>query len=250
MTRRVLVTILLIGGSVHAQAPPKFEVASVKPNVAGGGAQMVRTPGRLTATNTEFSNLLEMAFQTRLIDLSRVPESLRSQRFDISAKAAGKISGDQYWEMLQGVLVRSFQTDTPPRDQGCVKFTPSCCQKGRQAGTKTEPLYRRGVSCELDRDQLLRGEPSTGNDGWPTCPHGTDRPRAIPVCGHVRYRTRPACRAPSISNSRGRRIQVNPARLVENVESRRHPSRSLRPFVLRSDPRAIGAEIGIEEGSD
>jgi uncharacterized protein (TIGR03435 family) len=112
MTRRVLVAILLtcaaLTRSAHAQPALKFEVASVKPNVSGAGAEMVRTPGGLTAINTEFSNLLEMAFQTRLIDLSRVPYSLRSQRFDIVAKAAGKISGDQYWEMLQNLLEDRF----------------------------------------------------------------------------------------------------------------------------------------------
>jgi uncharacterized protein (TIGR03435 family) len=113
MTGRVQVAILLTGAglsrSAYAQAPLKFEVASVKPNVSGAGAEMVRTPGGLTATNTEFRNLLEMAFQTRLIDLSRVPDSLRSQRFDIVAKAAGKISGDQYWEMLQTLLEDRFK---------------------------------------------------------------------------------------------------------------------------------------------
>jgi len=108
MTRRVLLAILLISGCLHAQAPLKFEVASVKPNPSGDGSRFVRTPGGLTAT-ADFNLLLEMAFQTRLIDLSRVPESLRAQRFDIVAKAADKISGDQYWEMLQDVLVDRFK---------------------------------------------------------------------------------------------------------------------------------------------
>jgi uncharacterized protein (TIGR03435 family) len=38
-----------------------------------------------------------------------VPDSLRSERFDIVAKAAGKISGDQYWEMLQTLLEDRFK---------------------------------------------------------------------------------------------------------------------------------------------
>src|SRR5438552_5319491 len=108
MTRGVFVGILLAGAglsrSAHAQAPPlKFEVASVKPSMSADGAPFVRTPGGLTVT-AGFDLLLEMAFQTRLIDLSKVPDSLRSQRFEIVAKAAGRISGDQYWEMLQTLL--------------------------------------------------------------------------------------------------------------------------------------------------
>jgi hypothetical protein len=49
-----------------------------------------------------------MAFQTQLIDLSRVANSLRSQKSDIVAKASGKISGDQYWRMLQTLLEDRF----------------------------------------------------------------------------------------------------------------------------------------------
>jgi hypothetical protein len=88
---------------------PEFEVASINPNKDNRGGSIVRTPGGLTATNAEFSRLIEMAFQTRLIDLSRVPDSLRYERFDIVAKAAGKISGDQYWEMLQTLLQDRFK---------------------------------------------------------------------------------------------------------------------------------------------
>ena len=114
--------------------------------MSGGGAQIVRTPGGLTATNSEFGTLLEMAFQTRLIDLSRVPESLRSQRFDIVAKAAGKISGDQYWEMLQGVLIDrfklTFHRETKDAQVYALVLAKEGAKKGR-TGTKTKPLYRR-----------------------------------------------------------------------------------------------------------
>jgi uncharacterized protein (TIGR03435 family) len=112
MTGRVQVAILLTGAglsrSAYAQAPLKFEVASVKPSMSADGAPFVRTSGGLTAT-ADLDLLLEMAFQTRLIDLSKVPDSLQSQRFEIVAKAAGRISGDQYWEMLQTLLEEQFK---------------------------------------------------------------------------------------------------------------------------------------------
>jgi uncharacterized protein (TIGR03435 family) len=84
-------------------------VASVKPNKDGRGGSLVRTPGGLTAINAEFSLLVQMAFETRLLDLSQVPDSLRSERFDIVANAAGKISGDEYWEMLKTLLEDRFK---------------------------------------------------------------------------------------------------------------------------------------------
>jgi hypothetical protein len=84
---------ILISSPDRAQVqtrPPEFEVATVKVNKDGRAGSLVRTPGGLTATNAEFSRLIEMAFQTRSLDLSAVPEALRMERFDIAAKASGK----------------------------------------------------------------------------------------------------------------------------------------------------------------
>jgi bla regulator protein blaR1 len=82
----------------------KFDVASVRLNKDAIGGSLVRTPGGMTAHNAEFSRLIEMAFQTRLTDLSQVPGPIRSARFDIVAKAERPISGDEYWEMLRSLL--------------------------------------------------------------------------------------------------------------------------------------------------
>jgi uncharacterized protein (TIGR03435 family) len=92
-----------------AQSRLEFDVASVRVNQDGIGGAIIRTPGGLNATNAPFDLLLQMAFQTRMIDLSGVPASLRAERFDIAAKAADKISGDQYWQMLQALLEDRFK---------------------------------------------------------------------------------------------------------------------------------------------
>lgn len=86
----------------------EFDVATVKVNKDGRAGSLVRTPGGLTATNAEFSRLIEMAFQTRSVDLSALPEALRTERFDIVARAAEKIVGDEYWEMLRILLEQRF----------------------------------------------------------------------------------------------------------------------------------------------
>ncbi len=147
MTPRAFVALVLASGLAtlaHAQANPRFEVASVKPNVSGGGAQIVRTPGGLTATNSEFSTLLQMAFQTRLIDWSRVPDSLRSERFDIAAKAAGKISGDQYWEMLQTLLEDRFKLAFHREIKDAQVYALVLAKKG----TRTGPKLSRSINAE------------------------------------------------------------------------------------------------------
>jgi uncharacterized protein (TIGR03435 family) len=86
-----------------------FDVASIKPSKDGNGGSFNRTPGQLTVTDGDFEWLIQMAYQTRQVDLSRVPDSLRSERFDIIGKAANKISGDEYWEMLQVLLEDRFK---------------------------------------------------------------------------------------------------------------------------------------------
>ncbi len=70
-----------------------FGVASVKPSQDTEGGSIARTPGGPTARYAPFS----------------IPEPLRSEHFDIVAKAAGKIGGDQYWEMLRSLLEDRFQ---------------------------------------------------------------------------------------------------------------------------------------------
>ena len=103
--------LLCAPNASNAQPPAeslKFEVASVRLNKDAAAGSIVRSPEGLSAHNAEFSRLIEMAFQTRLIDLSQVPELLRSARFDIAAKAERKISGDEYWEMLRALLEDRF----------------------------------------------------------------------------------------------------------------------------------------------
>lgn len=101
--------LLVLQGGCWGQSRLEFDVASVKPTKGPGTSLITRTPGGLTARSTPLSRLVEMAFQTRLYDLSKVPASLRSERFDIVAKAGGKITGDQYWEMLRALLEDRFR---------------------------------------------------------------------------------------------------------------------------------------------
>jgi bla regulator protein blaR1 len=138
----------IVVGMMHAQTPaaarPKFEVASVKPNGSDGASRMDRTPGGLTATDADFNWLLEMAFQTRLIDWSHVPESLRFERYDVIAKAAEKISGDQYWEMLQTLLEDRFKLTFHREIKDAQVYSLVLAKKGTNPG----PKLSRSVNAE------------------------------------------------------------------------------------------------------
>jgi uncharacterized protein (TIGR03435 family) len=84
-----------------------FEVATVKPAEGECGGSVSRTSTGLHAF-TDLRRLLEFAYQTKQLDMSRVPAALQKGCFEIEAKAAQKITGDQHWEMLQELLEDRF----------------------------------------------------------------------------------------------------------------------------------------------
>jgi uncharacterized protein (TIGR03435 family) len=102
-------TFVLLLATATAGAQARFDVASIRVNSSDAAAGLSRTPGGLTATNADLATFVAMAFQTAQIDWSHIPDSLRSERYDITARASGKLSGDQYWEMCQTLLEDRFK---------------------------------------------------------------------------------------------------------------------------------------------
>ena len=87
----VMTAIAAVRGQQAASLPrgPAFEVASVKPNQSGGLGIQVDTPGtdRFTATNIPLRDLIRFAYDVQDIRLVGGPDWIRSERFDIVAKA-------------------------------------------------------------------------------------------------------------------------------------------------------------------
>lgn len=148
MPRLKFSTFAVIGVSVLSSSPdraqlqtrpPAFDVATVKVNNDRPGGSLIRTPGGLTATNTEFSKLIEMAFQTRSFDLSAVPEELRTERFDIAAKASGRIVGDQYWDMLRTLLEERFELKHHTEEKSSPLYALLSANRRTALGPKIVP---------------------------------------------------------------------------------------------------------------
>ena len=87
----VMTAIAVVRGQQAASLPrgPAFEVASVKPNQSGGLGIQVNTPGtdRFTATNIPLRDLIRFAYDVQDVRLLGGPDWIRSERFDIVAKA-------------------------------------------------------------------------------------------------------------------------------------------------------------------
>jgi hypothetical protein len=101
--------LLAAAGLVQAQpAQPAFEAASIRVDTSGNpGFSVVRRPDGITATNAPFEYLLEVAYQTKLVDWSHVPDSLRFERYDMLTKAGGKLSGERPLGPIFGSTLRN-----------------------------------------------------------------------------------------------------------------------------------------------
>ncbi|MBZ5631925.1 MAG: TIGR03435 family protein [Acidobacteriia bacterium] len=126
-------------------ARPKFEVASIKPSQEPGPMTVRPLPGRLTA-NATVKLLMQNAYTVHLFQILGGPDWINSERYEIEAKAAGNISRDQMFLMLESLLADRFQLKIhretrdlpvytlvaarsglklpPPKDGGCVSLVP------------------------------------------------------------------------------------------------------------------------------
>jgi len=113
MLRGLAVAALALGSChVFAQAPrPEFEVASIKLNKSGDLRSMIVPPGggKFTANNIPLQFLVTVAFQIKDFQLMGAPAWLRSERYDIVAKAAGNPGRDEVEKMLQTLLEDRLQ---------------------------------------------------------------------------------------------------------------------------------------------
>jgi uncharacterized protein (TIGR03435 family) len=94
-----------------AQTPPVFEAASVKANKGGGppGMEIRVTPdGGFIATNAPLRTLVREAFRVQDYQLVDLPGWADGERFDITARATGATTIEQWQPMLQQLLQDRF----------------------------------------------------------------------------------------------------------------------------------------------
>jgi uncharacterized protein (TIGR03435 family) len=101
---------LSLAQSRPAAPQREFEVASIKRNISGDfPIQLHITAGRFRATNIPVQELITMAYRIRDFQLSQAPAWLRSERYDIEAKASAKAGYYDLTAMLQPLLEDRLQ---------------------------------------------------------------------------------------------------------------------------------------------
>ena len=88
----------------------EFEVASIKPSKSGASRFSIHTShGRFTASNTNLLILITMAYHVKNYQLSKAPDWLNSERFDISAEAQPDTRSDEFPAMVRTLLLDRFK---------------------------------------------------------------------------------------------------------------------------------------------
>ena len=111
----LLVIIALSATVLLAQAPPAFEVATVRPTagpipgVPGIFGQQRSSADTLTIRHTQLVEIIRRAFGVVDQELAGVPDSLKDQRFDIIGKAAAPTPDAQLWLMVRPLLEERFK---------------------------------------------------------------------------------------------------------------------------------------------
>jgi len=90
------------------QTPATFDAVSIHPNTSGlRVSREPNSPGRLVFENTTLSRLIQLAYGVQERNIIG-PDSLSSDRYDVTATVAAPLTRTQMLPMLQSVLADRF----------------------------------------------------------------------------------------------------------------------------------------------
>jgi uncharacterized protein (TIGR03435 family) len=102
---------LIVCIAACAQSPQAFEVASVRPNTANDRIVTINVGpgGRFAARGYTLVLLMQRAYGVMDWNVSGGPGWIRTDRYDVAAKAAANLTERQLQPMLQALLAERFK---------------------------------------------------------------------------------------------------------------------------------------------
>ena len=106
MRSHLVFLLALPAAALTAQAPPAFEIASVKLNKSGTTqANIGMPPNGVNFVNLPLRGIIQLAYGiNQPTKLAGIPEWAVTERYDITARAAGPITQEERRLMLQALL--------------------------------------------------------------------------------------------------------------------------------------------------
>ena len=182
-----------IGVHASQDTAPRFEVASVKPNVGSDLSITFRPPppDGITYTNYPLDSIIRFAYGVQSFRLEGAPAWTREERFDIAAKASRPISDDERRMMMRALLAERFRLKAhfEPREKTIYVMTlaradrrlgpgvtprpdcmaPQCSSSGGGSGAQGVIKLRAATLTQLADSMLstVRGELVRDETGMP-----------------------------------------------------------------------------------
>jgi uncharacterized protein (TIGR03435 family) len=156
-------TILLILSACGAvgqtpEAPPAFEVASVKSDIAGTGEgpgrgreSITPSPAGVTMMNVHLKSVVQWAYHLQAIQISG-PGWLDDNRYDIVAKAAGETASDRQRAMMQTLLAERFKLTFHRETREMPAFVVTVAKSGHkltQSGSEGDMEMKPSVNNKM-----------------------------------------------------------------------------------------------------
>jgi uncharacterized protein (TIGR03435 family) len=141
----MLPLVLALALGAQAAAPPKtFDAVSIRKREGGSGGSTVRPAGGFIAPNLPVLNLITLSYDLRHVQLVGGPEWIRTDRYDIMARAEGSPPLTELRPMLQAMLADRFKLVTHRETREVQGYRLVMVQPGR-LGPKLQP----GADCGL-----------------------------------------------------------------------------------------------------
>jgi uncharacterized protein (TIGR03435 family) len=135
--------ILAVALAAQAAAPVKtFDAVSIRKREGGVGGTTIRPQGGFMAPNLPIRALITMAYDLRYIQLVGGPDWIRTDRYDIFARAEGNPPMAELRPMLQAMLGERFQLKAHRETREVQGYRLVVAQPGRLG-----PKLQVGAPC-------------------------------------------------------------------------------------------------------
>lgn len=142
----ILCASCLMAVALCAQAPPEFEVASIRPSPPPGDTMVVgcsggpgtSDPALFRCTNMDLANLVRGAFALRSYEF-REPDWASDTKFELQASIPAGTTKEQFLQMFQALLKERFHVAYHRVDERVQGFEMYAAKGGLKTGAAMVP---------------------------------------------------------------------------------------------------------------
>jgi uncharacterized protein (TIGR03435 family) len=159
----VLLMTTLVGYGQSGIDPPKYEVASIKPDTDNDFrfAFRIEPSGRLAATGITLKRLMMTAYNVQDFRIVGGPDWMVSRRWDVQAKPDRVVSPEQIRPMLRALLENRFQLRSHSEKRQLPVYELSVDRKGSKVQRVKDSETKADVRVGAGLIQLTKATAAT-----------------------------------------------------------------------------------------